>query len=80
LGNLEADHFPETLKDRWRALETERLSLLELYEGKVEGELLYWGPRRICSVRLWKWASVSMADQFWGTWGDSPFLETLREG
>jgi len=30
------------------ALETERLSLLELYEGNLEGELLYLGPRKMC--------------------------------
>jgi hypothetical protein len=25
----------------------------ELYEGNLEGGLLYWGPRRIYQVRLW---------------------------
>jgi len=30
------------------ALETERLSLLELYEGNLEGGLLYVGPRKMC--------------------------------
>ena len=35
--------LPGTLRDRRRkVLETERLSLLELCEGNVEGELLYW--------------------------------------
>jgi len=28
-------------------LEVERLGLKELYEGKLEGRLIYWGPRRI---------------------------------
>jgi len=36
------------------------LSSMELYEGKLEGGLLYWGPQRICYVRDWKWASVSI--------------------
>ena len=22
----------------------------------------YWGPRKICSVKLWKWASVAIGD------------------
>jgi hypothetical protein len=44
------------MKDEWRALETEHLSLWELYEGNLEERLLYWGPRRICQVRVWKWA------------------------
>jgi len=42
------------------ALEVERLSLEELCERNLEGGLLYWGPQRICQVRLWKWASVSI--------------------
>jgi len=29
-------------------LEVELLSLEELSEGNLEGELLYWGPWRIC--------------------------------
>ena len=65
-----------------RALETERLSLSlslslslwELYEGKLEGGLLYLGPQRIRSVRLWKWASVSIVDPFWEIWGGRFFL------
>ena len=32
----------------------------ELYEGNLERGFLYWGPRRMCSTRLWKWASVSI--------------------
>jgi hypothetical protein len=35
---------PGTLKDRWRALEKERLSLWKLYEGNLEGGFLYKGP------------------------------------
>jgi len=36
------------------------LSPRELCEGNLEGRLFYWGPRRICYVRLWKWSSVSI--------------------
>jgi len=38
----------------------EHLPLCELYEGNLEGGFLYWGPRRICLVRLWNWAPVSV--------------------
>jgi hypothetical protein len=30
------------------ALGVKSLSLRELYEGNMEGGLLYWGTRRIC--------------------------------
>jgi hypothetical protein len=30
------------------------LCLWGLYEGNLEEGLLYWGPRGICQVRLWK--------------------------
>jgi len=33
------------LKDEWRGLEREHLSLWELYEEKLGGGLLYWGPK-----------------------------------
>ena len=62
-----------------RALKTERLSLWEFCEGNLEGGLLYLGPRRICYVRLWKWASVSKGAPFWRTWGDAAFLGPSRE-
>jgi hypothetical protein len=70
LGNLEGGSFTRDFKRYMKEGSGNgvSLSLWELYEGKVEGGLLYWGSRRICSVGLWKWASVSMADQFWGTW------------
>jgi len=45
----------------------------ELYEGKLEGGLLYWGPRGICQVRLWKWASVSIRATFLGNMGGRSF-------
>jgi len=54
--------------------ETERLSLWELYEGNLEEGLLYWGPRRICSVRLRKRASVSVRAPLLGNMRDAPFL------
>jgi hypothetical protein len=38
------------------------------------------GPRRICQVRLWKWASVSIGAPFCGKRGDAPFLGLSREG
>ena len=52
------------------------VSLWELYEGNVEGQLLYWGPWRI-SKRLWKQASLSIGSPmgnllgefiYWGLW------------
>jgi hypothetical protein len=36
------------------------LCLWELYEGNLEGGLRYWGPRKLCQVRHWKCASVSI--------------------
>jgi len=41
-------HTPGTLNDERRALGTGPLSLRGLYEGDLEGGLLYWGPRKIC--------------------------------
>jgi hypothetical protein len=32
------------------------LSVWVLYGGNLEGRLPYWGPRKICKIRLWKWA------------------------
>jgi hypothetical protein len=37
-----------------------------LYEGNLEGGLLYWRPRRICYVNLWKWSSVFIGAPFGG--------------
>jgi len=48
--------------------------------GNLQGGLLYWGPRKICQVRLWKWASVSIGVPFWGKWGEVPFLGPPRGG
>jgi hypothetical protein len=53
---------------------------LGFYEGKLEEGPLYWGPRGICQIRLWKWASVSIGAPFWGTWEDDPFPGPSREG
>jgi len=50
-------------------------------KGNLEGALLYWGPRRICQVRTWKWASVPIGGpRFWGRMRGGPFLRPLREG
>jgi hypothetical protein len=38
----------------------EHLSLQELCYGNLEGGVLYWGYRRICKERLWRWASLLM--------------------
>jgi len=43
-----------------------RLSPRELYDGNLEGGLLYWRPRKICSVERWKWASVAIGDPLLG--------------
>ena len=51
---------------------------MEIYEENLEGELLYLGPRRICQVRLWKWASVSMGSRF-GDHGETLLSQGLRE-
>ena len=42
------------------------ISPRKLYEGNLKKGLLYWGPRRICQIRLWKWASVSIGAPFLG--------------
>jgi hypothetical protein len=41
----------------------EYFSQWELYEENLEGGLLYWVPRRVCHVRLWKW-SISLCGSF----------------
>jgi len=59
-GTWKGAHLPGTSEDGWRrALEKKCLSLWKLYEGNLEGGFLYWGPRRICYIRLWKW-SISL--------------------
>jgi hypothetical protein len=30
-----------------------------IHEGDLEGGILYWGPQKICKLRLWKWVSTS---------------------
>jgi hypothetical protein len=47
-GTWKGVHTLGALKDECRALETVHLSVWELYEGFLDGWLLYWGPRRIC--------------------------------
>jgi hypothetical protein len=42
-GTWKGDHIPRMLKDEWRALQMGHLSLRELYDKNLEGELLYWG-------------------------------------
>ena len=51
----------------------------ELYEGNMEKRLLYWGPRRICQVRLWKLASVSIGATLLGNMEGGFFLGSLIE-
>jgi hypothetical protein len=47
---------PGTSRDRLKkALETERLFLLEHCEGNLELGLIYWALIQICKRRLWKW-------------------------
>ena len=45
----------------------------ELYVGNWEGGLFYWGPRKICSVRLWKWAFVSIGAPLLGNMEECSF-------
>jgi len=55
----------------------------KLYEGKLEEGLLYWRPRRIRQVRLWKWAPASIGAQLVRNMErrrDSPCLGPLRKG
>jgi hypothetical protein len=59
LGNLEGGSYTGDF-ERWRALGMGHRSSREIYEGNLEGGLLYWGPWRMCKGRLWKWASVSI--------------------
>jgi len=56
------------------------LSVGALWGEPGGGDLLYWGPWRVCKGRLWKWASVSIRSPFLGTWGDAPLLWPLRNG
>jgi len=63
-----------------RALEMEHISLWELYEGNLEGELFDWGPRMICQVTLWKWASVSIGTPLQGTSGGRSFPTAFERG
>jgi hypothetical protein len=65
LGNLEGGSYTGDV-ERWKTLGMWHLSPREVYEGSLEGGLLYWLPRRICQVRLWKWTSVSIGAPLWG--------------
>ena len=79
-GTWKRAYLPGTLKDEWRgALETQDFSLWELCKGNLKGRFLYWGPRTIRLVRLWKWASVSIEAPFWGTRWHVPFLRTFEK-
>ena len=50
------------------------LSLWEFCEEILDGGgLIYWGPRRICQVGLWKWASVSIGAPLLGNMGGRSF-------
>jgi len=63
------------LKDECRrAVEMEHFSLWELYEVNLKLGLIYWGPRRIYQIRLWKWGSVPIGAPFWETWGRGTLL------
>ena len=53
------------------------LCLWELYEGNLEGGLLYWEPRRICLVRLWKWECVHRGPVL-GNVGEGSFTRTFE--
>jgi hypothetical protein len=54
------------------------LSMRELYEGILEGGLLYWGPRKICEVRLWKLASVSVGAPLLGNMEGSSYPKAFE--
>ena len=47
------------------------LSPRELYEGSLQGGLLYWGPWRMCKGRLWERASLSTGAPLGNLEGDS---------
>jgi len=49
------------------------LSLRKLYEGILEGRLLYWGPQTVCKVKLWKLTSVSIGAPILGNMGGRSF-------
>jgi hypothetical protein len=51
------------LTDRWRVLEMQYLTVWELCEGNMKDRLLYCGCLRICTGRLWKWATLSIRPQ-----------------
>jgi len=46
--------------------------------GELEGGLVYWGPWRICAVRLWKRMSFSIEAPFWGTWRGCSFPRDFK--
>jgi hypothetical protein len=57
-----------------------RASISEgLHQGDVEGGLLYWGPQKICQVRLWKWVSASIVALHLGNMEGRFFLGLLSE-
>jgi hypothetical protein len=55
------------------------LSRRVLYEGVLEGGLLYWGFQKTCSLRYWKQTSVSIGDPLLGNMGVAPFIGPLGE-
>ena len=63
LGNLEGGSHTSNF-ERW--MEEGSRNGASLFEGNPERGLLYWGPRRISQVRLWKWAVVSIEDPLLG--------------
>ena len=64
---------------RRRAVGMVHPSPRELYVGNLEEGLLYWGARRICQVRLWKWASVSIGTPLLGNMEGRSFLRTFEK-
>jgi len=54
------------------------LSPRELFVWNKDGWFLYWGARRICSLRLWKWASVSIGAPLLGNMEGRSFLTAFE--
>jgi len=58
LGNLGEDSSTGDFERRLK----EALGKERLRGGALGGELLHWGPWKICSEILWIWASLSIGD------------------
>jgi hypothetical protein len=78
--NLEGGSYTGDFKRRMKEGSSNRASISEgLNEGELETQLLYWGPQKICQVRLWKWVPASIVALHLGNTKGRFFLGRLSE-